>query len=137
LSNDDAIRSAAVKLILEAGIDSISFRDVGREAGLTHGALYARFEDVEELLVDLWTSVLCGRAIKLLDAAREAATHPSDDSIEALLRTTHSVITRRGANTAAVSGITTLYERCSARVRWLARTLITESRLLARRLLCL
>jgi len=58
---------------------------VGREAGLTHGALYARFEDVEELVVDLWSAVLCGRMIELLEAARRAARDPSDDSIEALL----------------------------------------------------
>jgi AcrR family transcriptional regulator len=85
LSNDAAIRSATVKLILKTGIDSISFREVGREAGLTHGALYARFEDAEELLVDLWSEVLCDRMIRLLDAARSAALNPSEDSIEALL----------------------------------------------------
>jgi len=84
-SNDAAIRAAAVQLILKSGIDSISFRDVGREAGLTHGALYARFEDVEELFVDLWSEVLCGRMIALLEAARAAAATPTEDSIDALL----------------------------------------------------
>ncbi len=69
----------------------------------SHGALYARFEDVEELLVDLWTSVLCGRAIKLLDAAREAATHPSDDSIEALLEFV------RNADSADVAAVVVLF----------------------------
>ena len=64
LTNDEAIRTAAVQLIFSNGIDSISFRDVGARRGLTHGALYARFEDVEELLIDLWD-------------ARTAATAPS------------------------------------------------------------
>jgi AcrR family transcriptional regulator len=85
LSNDAAIRQATVKLVLTAGIDSISFRDVGREAGLTYGALYARFEDAEELLVDLWSAVLGGRMVAILDAARRAALTPNEQTIEALL----------------------------------------------------
>jgi AcrR family transcriptional regulator len=85
LTNDASIRDAAIKLILGTGIDAISFRDVGREAGLTHGALYARFEDVEELLVDLWTEVLSQRAIGIFEAARNAAVNPSDASVDALL----------------------------------------------------
>jgi AcrR family transcriptional regulator len=85
LANDAAIRDAAITLILSSGIDAISFRDVGREAGLTHGALYARFEDVEELLVDLWTEVLSHRAIRMFEAARAAAADPSEASVGALL----------------------------------------------------
>lgn len=93
LANDSAIRDATVKLILKTGIDAISFRDVGREAGLTHGALYARFEDVEELLVDVWSSVLRGRVVALFDASREAALHPSEASVDALLE-----LVRKGAD---------------------------------------
>jgi AcrR family transcriptional regulator len=81
LNNDEAIRAAAVKLVLNKGIDAISFRDVGREAGLTHGALYARFEDVEELLVDLWDSVLSPCAVAMISLASAAAALPSDESI--------------------------------------------------------
>jgi AcrR family transcriptional regulator len=85
LTNDAAIREAAIKLILSTGIDAISFRDVGRMAGLTHGALYARFEDVEELLVDLWNEVLSQRAIAMFEAARYAASNPSETSVDSLL----------------------------------------------------
>jgi AcrR family transcriptional regulator len=85
LSNDASIRDATIELILSTGIDAISFRDVGREAGLTHGALYARFEDVEELLVDLWTEALSERIIAMFNAARNAAAHPSEESVDALL----------------------------------------------------
>ena len=81
LNNDAAIRTAAIELVLRDGIDAISFRDVGRIAGLTHGALYARFEDVEELLVDLWDEVLSQRAVALFEASLEAASHPSKDSV--------------------------------------------------------
>jgi len=85
LANDAAIREAAVTVILSSGIDAISFRDVGREAGLTHGALYARFEDVEELVVDLWSEVLSQRAIAMFEAARNAATSPTEATVDALL----------------------------------------------------
>jgi AcrR family transcriptional regulator len=85
LTNDAAIREAAIKLILSTGIDAISFRDVGKMAGLTHGALYARFEDVEELLVDLWNEVLSQRTIAMFEAARHAASNPSDASVDTLL----------------------------------------------------
>jgi AcrR family transcriptional regulator len=84
LTNDEAIRSAAVTLVLRDGIDAISFRDVGRIAGLTHGALYARFEDVEELLVDLWNEVLCHRAAGLFRAAMKATSNPNDDTVKNL-----------------------------------------------------
>jgi AcrR family transcriptional regulator len=85
LTNDASIREAAIQLILSTGIDAISFRDVGREAGLTHGALYARFEDVEELLVDLWAESLSHRVVAMFEAAREAAANPSEQSVDALL----------------------------------------------------
>ncbi|HTT58828.1 MAG TPA: TetR/AcrR family transcriptional regulator [Acidimicrobiales bacterium] len=85
LTNDAAIREASVELILSVGIDAISFRDVGKVAGLTHGALYARFEDVEELLVDLWNEVLSHRAIAIFEAARYAARNPSEASVDSLL----------------------------------------------------
>src|SRR5271154_3562428 len=80
LINDAAIRDAAIELVLSEGIDAISFRDVGRIAGLTHGALYARFEDVEELLVDLWGEVLSHRAIALFQAAAEASSNPTAET---------------------------------------------------------
>jgi AcrR family transcriptional regulator len=84
LNNDAAIRDAAVELVLRDGIDAISFRDVGKIAGLTHGALYARFEDVEELLVDLWDEVLCHRATAVFETAIAAAAHPSETTVGAL-----------------------------------------------------
>jgi TetR/AcrR family transcriptional regulator, transcriptional repressor for nem operon len=85
LSNDASIRDAAIELILSTGIDAISFRDVGREAGLTHGALYARFEDVEELLVDLWAESLSHRVMAIFEAARTAAAQPSEEAVDVLL----------------------------------------------------
>jgi len=92
LTNDEAIRSAAVTLVLRDGIDAISFRDVGRIAGLTHGALYARFEDVEELLVDLWNEVLCHQAIELFRTAMEATSDPNEQTMKALFDFVHNAL---------------------------------------------
>jgi AcrR family transcriptional regulator len=76
-----------VQLVFSKGIDSISFRDVGHEAGLTHGALYARFEDVEELLIDLWASVLRERAIAMFSAALDAASEPTPTNVHTVIET--------------------------------------------------
>ena len=80
--------TAAVQLVFSKGIDSISFRDVGHEAGLTHGRSYARFEDVEELLVDLWVSVLRasrGRDDRLPRRTRRPI--PSDEVVHEVIET--------------------------------------------------
>ncbi len=86
LLNDQAIRRATVNAVLRQGIDAISFRDIGREAGLTHGALYARCEDVEELLVDVWANELCDRAITMMTLASKAVARANDAAV-------HDVIT--------------------------------------------
>jgi AcrR family transcriptional regulator len=86
LSNDAAIRLATVKLINDVGIDAISFRDVGRVAKLSHGALYARFEDVEELLVDLWSEVLEARARFLLRDVIRLVKEPTAKSVGTFVR---------------------------------------------------
>jgi AcrR family transcriptional regulator len=57
---------------------------VGHHAGLTHGATYARYEDVDELLVDLWNSVLAKRATSLFEMSMTAAESPSVTSVGAL-----------------------------------------------------
>ena len=93
LNNDEAIRNAAVQLLFSKGIDSISFRDVGHEAGLTHGALYARFEDVEELLIDLWVSVLRERAIAMFTAASNAASNPTHANVHVVVETIREATT--------------------------------------------
>lgn len=84
VANDQAIRDAAIDEILRVGVDHVSLRDVGHRAGLTHGATYARYEDVDELLVDLWNSVLCARAIALFELCMSAAREPSTSSVGVL-----------------------------------------------------
>ena len=81
IANDEAILDAAVGATLRVGVDSMSLRDVGKSAGLTHGATYARYEDVHELLVDMWQSRLCGRAIEILEASIRAVAMPNDTTV--------------------------------------------------------
>jgi AcrR family transcriptional regulator len=93
LANDVAIRKATTSLILANGIDALSFRDIGREAGLTHGAMYARFENVEELLLDLWSSQLADDISAMWAVAVAAVSNPHTDSIKLLIDKINTVST--------------------------------------------
>jgi AcrR family transcriptional regulator len=84
VANDIALRQAAVDEIQRVGIDQLSLRDVSHAAGLTHGATYARFEDADELLVDLWNSVLRERLQAMFELSLAAAQDPSAQTIGAL-----------------------------------------------------
>ncbi len=85
LENDEIIRNATISVVLRDGIDAMSFREVAREADLTHGALYARFEDVGELLVDLWSSTLLARAETMCELAGQAAKEPNATTVRAVI----------------------------------------------------
>jgi TetR/AcrR family transcriptional repressor of nem operon len=47
--NKAALIRAASKLFRERGIDGVGVAEISKEAGLTHGALYAHFKSKEEL----------------------------------------------------------------------------------------
>ncbi len=85
IANDEAIRNSGVNAITQLGVDSVSLRDVGRDAGLTHGATYARYEDVNELLVDLWHSRLRGRALEILDQCATVVKTPNEETFGSLI----------------------------------------------------
>jgi AcrR family transcriptional regulator len=84
VANDAAIRDSAINEILRVGVDRVSLRDVGQHAGLTHGATYARYEDVNELLVDLWETRLCRGAIAMFERSVEAVETPNEQTVGAL-----------------------------------------------------
>lgn len=75
--------------IVRVGVDRISLRDVSHTAGLTHGATYARFEDSDELLAELWNSVLRERLRVMFELSLSAAQDPSTASIGALFELLH------------------------------------------------
>lgn len=84
VANDQALRAAAVGEIQRVGVDQLSLRDVSHAAGLTHGAAYARFEDSDELLVDLWNSVLRQRLEEMYELSLNATQDASASSVGAL-----------------------------------------------------
>lgn len=61
--NDELILDAGVDLLREKGPDRITALDLARAAGLTTGAVYARYENNEEVLVGLWQNRV-SRAMK-------------------------------------------------------------------------
>ncbi len=50
--NRAALVRAASKLFREHGIDGVGVAEISKEAGLTHGALYAHFKSKEELALE-------------------------------------------------------------------------------------
>lgn len=54
--NDERIRDAVLAEALALGPDRLGPTAVARRAGLSTGAVYARYEDSSELLVDLWVN---------------------------------------------------------------------------------
>jgi AcrR family transcriptional regulator len=48
--------SCAVDEINEVGPDRLGFTSIARRAGLSTGALYARYENVDELILEVWMS---------------------------------------------------------------------------------
>jgi AcrR family transcriptional regulator len=84
-SNDQAIRQAGIEEVLRVGVDHVSLRGVSARAGLTHGATYARYEDANELLVDLWISELQTRAIKLFTLCLNLCETPSEPALDEVI----------------------------------------------------
>jgi AcrR family transcriptional regulator len=81
LANDKVIRSSAVDEIARVGVDRLSLRDVGHVAGLSQGAAYARYEDVDELLIDLWNTTLRERLVAMSLLSQSAAEQPSAHTV--------------------------------------------------------
>jgi len=91
LANDERILDAAVTLIADRGVDGVSVVELARAAGLTTGAVYARYTDLPELLADLWVRRCADLVDGLIaEAAAFAAAWPALDPgrLAAFLRCT-------------------------------------------------
>ena len=80
--NDDLLLDAALELLREKGPDRISALDLARLANLTTGAVYARYENNEEILVGLWQHRISGPMRAFFDASLHAF-QPGPDRHEA------------------------------------------------------
>ncbi len=65
----ERLLDAAVDDIVRHGIDGVRTARVAAAAGLTTGALFGYWADVDELLVDVWEQRLCPAVLEQLDAA--------------------------------------------------------------------
>lgn len=66
---DDLVLDAAVPVIRELGPDDLNLSAVARAAGLTTGAVYARYENRQELLLDVWDRRASAALLRLVDLA--------------------------------------------------------------------
>lgn len=73
IATDSRILEAAVEELTRVGIDQLTMVGVARQAGLTTGALYARYESIEELVVQVLDDVIAPVLIDYLDTALEDA----------------------------------------------------------------
>lgn len=79
-STRDTLVAVAAQLMDEGGLDTVTLREVGRRAGVSHNAPYKHFADKEALLAAVAARELDQRT------ARISALLTSDDPPEATLR---------------------------------------------------
>ena len=83
--NDELLLDAGLELLREKGPDRLSALDLARRAGLTTGAVYARYENNEEILVGLWQNRLVGPLREFLTHTLQVLTsseHMDNDPVE-------------------------------------------------------
>jgi TetR/AcrR family transcriptional repressor of nem operon len=73
--NRTALVRAASRLFREKGIDGVGVAEISKEAGLTHGALYAHFSSKDELAAAALEFSL-GRARSLLQGGDDVSSKP-------------------------------------------------------------
>lgn len=90
LSKSEATRAklldCTVQEILVSGIDQFGFTAIARRANLSTGALYARYENSEELLIDVWNMRAWPAFEKfMLDAVEAAISQANTESSERVI----------------------------------------------------
>ena len=89
--NDDLLLDAALEILREKGPDRIAALDLARLAKLTTGAVYARYENNEEILVGLWQHRISGQMRTFFEAALPAISPgPGRDEAQAIMAKTIS-----------------------------------------------
>jgi AcrR family transcriptional regulator len=80
---DNKVLDAAVLVVKDLGPDELTFSAVARTAGLTTGAVYARFENRQELLLDVWEKRAAETVKRLTDLAILIARGEQGAAVEA------------------------------------------------------
>jgi AcrR family transcriptional regulator len=76
LSNDERILDAALAELIDHGPDGFTLRDVAKRVGLSHTAVYSRYDDRDELLADLWDRRSAADLARLVATVGDATTRP-------------------------------------------------------------
>ena len=71
-ANRDALLHTAGRLFRERGIDGVGVAEIGKQAGLTHGALYAHFPTKDALVAEAYRAGVAQSLAVMLDAAGDA-----------------------------------------------------------------
>jgi TetR/AcrR family transcriptional regulator, transcriptional repressor for nem operon len=82
--NRVAILDAASRLFRKRGIDGVGVAEIAKEAGLTHGALYAHFSSKEELAAEAFSHGFAGNMAK---ARARTGFQPFQEYLDGLLST--------------------------------------------------
>lgn len=81
--NREALLQAADRLFRERGIDGVGVAEIAKEAGLTHGALYAHFPSKEALAAEAFCHGFAGNVART--RAREGDRPSFEDCLSGLL----------------------------------------------------
>lgn len=90
--NDQILWDTGLRLLGEKGPDRLSALDLARSAGLTTGAVYARYENNEEILVGLWQNRIAGPLHEYLKLAITTMTATPFTEVEATKTLTDIVL---------------------------------------------
>ena len=82
-ASHERIVSAAARAIRRSGYGGTGVADIMKEAGLTHGAFYARFESREAMLAEAANRACAESAAAVADVVAKA---PADHALATMLR---------------------------------------------------
>ena len=77
-ANRQALVRAASKLFRQHGIDGVGVADIGKEAELTHGALYAQFDSKEALAAEALADGLARTHSRMMASGKDGEPTISD-----------------------------------------------------------
>ena len=84
-ANTEALRDAAQLIVVRDGWDRLSFQGLAREAGLTVGAVYARFDTPSDVGIDLWQSRVAEWFRGWIEAIIDASDRCDAQALQSLL----------------------------------------------------
>ncbi len=76
------IKQEGLAFLAELGVDLMSTKDLAIRAGISTGPIYARYDTIEDLVLDLWCETLHPEFLRLLAVIRPAMAGAEDERRE-------------------------------------------------------